>query len=584
MSEKNEAQDFFKKVETDVTDLRYDIERAKFFGEAIKSYEDKGDITKATHMRWEYLLFNLRYLQNLNERKESKTRFAPLVTYTNGSVFPDIQKFTDEQIEYYKARANETSNPIHRARYNEIIWETRRDHTFARNAITAYLKCLPIFYKNNWEIELVDSLQRVTELSLTLNDEKAIENVREVLIEWLQKLSEAQKFRWCLELIDSILEMKRFLKEDELEICVDVAKSAASFYEKGTDKYHLQQSFLEKIVILMNALKKPANALKYLEAKAESYVNEGTWKLKHYPSGDAVAAFFYEKAARLYRDLGLKEKSDELIKKVKEHTIKSEKDMKLIKTAEFTVQKESIQKYIHTISSLSLMEVFKKISLDNFFVPNVQSIRSDLEKQKGKSLGLVFPILSIRNGNPALRSQTDEEIFEDNVVLRFSVEYKLRILLLGMIFDELDKAKNLNAEALLNYLLSSKIYESNSEKILKVGFERYFYGDYISCLHILIPQLERSFRHLLTKLGVATTFISGDGIEEKTLGTILREKKIQELLGDDISFYTTTLLVDKRGDNLRNDISHGLISENSCDKNAANSLLHIFLLLTRFEV
>lgn len=583
MSEKTKAKDFFEKVESDVTNLRWDIERAKFFAEAIKSYEEEGNTTKATEMRWEYLLFSLRYLHNLDERKKSKTRLAPMIVYTNGSVLPDMRDFTNEQIEYYKARANETSNPIHKARYNEIVWETRKDHTFARNAIIAYLKCVPIFYRNNWEIEMADSLLRATELALTLNDRNAIESVRQALVEWLERLSKAKTFRWCLELTDGVLEMKRYLKDDELEICVRIAKSAASFYETVKDGYHLQQSFLEKIVILMNALKRPDEALKYLEAIAESYVNEGTWKLEHYPSGDAVAAFFYEKAARLYRDLGLKEKSDELIKKVKEHTVKSEKDMKEIKT-EFTIPNEPIRKYIQTISSLSLTEALKKISMDNSFVPNVQRIKSDLKKQKGKSLGLIFPIVSIRNGNPALRSQTEDEIFEDNVVLNFSMKYKLRISLLGIIFDELVKTKNLNPETLLSYLLASKVYESNSDKILKVGFERYFSGDYISSLHILTPQLERAFRHLLNKLGVATTLISRDAIEEKTLGNILREKKLQELLGDDISFCASTLLVDKRGDNLRNDISHGLITENSCDRNAANSLLHIFLLLTRFEI
>jgi len=389
MSEKTKAKDFFEKVESDVTNLRWDRERAKFFAEAIKSYEEEGNTTKATEMRWEYLLFNLRYLHNLDERKKSKTRLAPMVVYTNGSVFPDIRNFTNEQIEYYEARANETSNPIHKARYNEIVWETRKDHTFARNAIIAYLNCVPIFYRNNWEIEMTDSLLRATELALTLNDQNAIESVRQALVEWLEKLSKAKTFRWCLELIAGVLEMKRYLKDDELEICVDIAKSAASFYETVKDGYHLQQSFLEKIVILMNALKRPDEALKYLEAIAESYVNEGTWKLEHYPSGDAVAAFFYEKAARLYRDLGLKEKSDELIKKVKEHTVKSEKDMKIIKT-EFTIPNEAIRKYIQTFSSLSLTEALKKISMDNSFVPNVQRIKSDLEKQKGKSLGLVY--------------------------------------------------------------------------------------------------------------------------------------------------------------------------------------------------
>jgi len=89
---------------------------------------------------------------------------------------------------------------------------------------------------------------------------------------------------------------------------------------------------------------------------------------------------------------------------------------------------------------------------------------------------------------------------------------------------------------------------------------------------------------MLTKLDVSTTFISGDAIAEKTLGTILREEKIKDLLGDDISFCANTLLVDKRGDNLRNDISHGLIAESSCNRNMADNLLHIFLLLMRFNI
>jgi len=338
MGEKPKAKDIFQKVESDVTSLRWETARASAIAEAIKAYEEEGNTTKATEMRWEGLLFNLRYL-----RKKSKTRFAPMVVYTNGAVFPDINKFTSEQIEYYKIRANETLNPIHKARYNDIVWEMRRDHTFARNAIVAYLACVPIFFGNNWEMEMTDSLVRATELALTLNDQNAIDTVREALVVWLKKLSDAKKFRWCLELIDSILEMKRFLKNDELEICVGIAKSAVSFYESVKDGYHLQQSFLEKLVTLMNALKRPDEALKYMEATAESYVNEGTWKLEHYPSGDAVAAFFYEKAARLYRDLGLREKSNELLKKVKKHTIKWEKDMKVIKTG-FTISNKPLQK------------------------------------------------------------------------------------------------------------------------------------------------------------------------------------------------------------------------------------------------
>jgi len=63
----------------------------------------------------------------------------------------------------------------------------------------------------------------------------------------------------------------------------------------------------------------------------------------------------------------------------------------------------------------------------------------------------------------------------------------------------------------------------------------------------------------------------------------LRERKMKELLGEDISFYISCVFEDKRGDNLRNDIAHGLISEEACTRNTADIVLHIFLLLTRFR-
>lgn len=583
MSKKSKAIDFFEKVESDISSMRWELQRAEQFGQAMKIYREEGNLTKVTEMEWDSILYKLRYLQNQDERKKTNSRFAEMIKYKNGSVFPDMSTFNEDQIEYYKNRANKTLNPIHKARYNEIVWELRKEYKFAQNAIYAYLECIPIYYDNNWEMELADSIVRAVELSLILNDQNALETVRKELVKRIIILSDNEKFRWCLDLIDGILKIKRFLKENELETCVTIAKSAVSFYKKVRDGYHLQRSFLEKLVTLANELKKPDEALKYLEDIAESYVAEADWKLTNYPSGNMVAAYFYELAARMYRDLGLLNKSNFFIKKVKEHTKESEKEMKEIKV-EFVIPNEPIKKYIQSLNPLNLNEALDKISTETSFLPNLAKIRSEIEQQKGKLIGLVIPRVSIRNGNPSLRSQTYEEIFEDHVISNFSMDYKMRKIVIGQIFEELIKAKKLDEKSFLSYLLSSKIYDSNSKKLMEIGFERYFSGDYISCLHILTPQLERTFRNILDKLDLPTTSIRGNSIEEKTLGNILEEPKIIELLGEDISTYTSTLLVDKRGDNLRNDIAHGLISEKACNIGTANNILHLFLLLSKIKL
>jgi hypothetical protein len=72
MTQKPKAKDIFEKVEKDVTSLRWDRERANAIVEAIKAYEEEGNTTKANERRWEGLLFNLRYLHNLDERKKQR--------------------------------------------------------------------------------------------------------------------------------------------------------------------------------------------------------------------------------------------------------------------------------------------------------------------------------------------------------------------------------------------------------------------------------------------------------------------------------------------------------------------------------
>ena len=97
-----EAKELLNKAEQDVKTLRYDGERAALFRQAGEIFGLLGDIKKEQEMKWEFLLFWLRYIQTLDERKKLGTRFAPVAKYTNGSVFPDIKSFNNDQIEYTK--------------------------------------------------------------------------------------------------------------------------------------------------------------------------------------------------------------------------------------------------------------------------------------------------------------------------------------------------------------------------------------------------------------------------------------------------------------------------------------------------
>lgn len=92
-------------------------------------------------------------------------------------------------------------------------------------------------------------------------------------------------------------------------------------------------------------------------------------------------------------------------------------------------------------------------------------------------------------------------------------------------------------------------------KGLRLGLE----GDFITSLHLLIPQLENGIRFLLEKSGMATShFVDSDVEEEKTLGGYLALDALKKIMGDSLVLTLQFIFTEKGGINLRNNVSHGL--------------------------
>ena len=66
--------------------------------------------------------------------------FGPMMVTEDGGQLPEPGIFTDEAMDYYARRANETPNSLPRALYCDFLWEKRHDHKFTRRAIQAYLQ------------------------------------------------------------------------------------------------------------------------------------------------------------------------------------------------------------------------------------------------------------------------------------------------------------------------------------------------------------------------------------------------------------------------------------------------------------
>jgi hypothetical protein len=87
-------------------------------------------------------------------------------------------------------------------------------------------------------------------------------------------------------------------------------------------------------------------------------------------------------------------------------------------------------------------------------------------------------------------------------------------------------------------------------------------GDFMTSIHILIPQIENSVRYLLSQRGVITSSLDDQGIQnEHNLNTTLYCPEITSIFDEDTLFDLKGLLVERAGSNLRNRMAHGLMND-----------------------
>ena len=125
-------------------------------------------------------------------------------------------------------------------------------------------------------------------------------------------------------------------------------------------------------------------------------------------------------------------------------------------------------------------------------------------------------------------------------------------------------ASVIDERLLAEYLRDSGIFAPGRQALWIKGFLAGFQGDYVVSLSVLMPQFEHGLRKLLEKRGAVVYGIKNTGIHsEKLLDDLLGMVESLTLLGEDLQFELQCLLTERVGVNLRNELAHGLLSEDA---------------------
>ncbi len=183
-------------------------------------------------------------------------------------------------------------------------------------------------------------------------------------------------------------------------------------------------------------------------------------------------------------------------------------------------------------------------------------------------------------GRPLAKVGSLEEDLAGHIVMQMSQNMTIESVFLRRVIESLVKKFSTFYNLFIDYLFRSPIFEEERKPIIEIGVKEYLDGNHLASVHFLIPQIENALRVLLENVGGSVLKQARDGgFHYKVLEDLLRDPLLVQLFGEDIVFYFRVLLVDQRGWNLRNCVSHGLYKASDFEPSMSDRILHMLLCL-----
>lgn len=328
-----------------------------------------------------------------------------------------------------------------------------------------------------------------------------------------------------------------------------------------------------------------AKAAEMTACVAEGWVKEAIARMSSELPSYMAAASFYENAIQTYRSIPRNERATlraddrmaEIHKQLNEAGARSLEEMCLITSPSVDIN-EMVEKARDSVRGKSAIDAIAAFS--NIYrgvqVAQVQaSSKKNLQQSityrlfanthisrdgrvVAKQSAADFSEAGSGGGDPALWAQMirNYQILID-IVVQGKIWPALEVLVLEHRLREGD---------FVEITRNSPIVPNGRERLfgkaLFAGYEK----DFVTALHLLVPQIEHMVRWHLKASGIKTTNIDKDGIEnENGLSTLVELPEVAQIFGDDLAFELKALFCDAIGANLRNELAHGLLGEEECN-------------------
>lgn len=507
--------------------------------------------------------------------------FRPIaVVHDRRTVVPD--DLTNADVLFFAEIVDAVDDDWLKARLSDLVWlkGQPRNQMFALKAIDAY-RSIPLDTET-WIQDRRKYWERAIRLAQMLKGGAGdrLEQMEASIIAAFKAATRADGFLgfWLADLLKS----NGLGRVHRAEVASKLETLAHGFDGEG-DLYGAREYF-SAAAEWHRAIPDKIKAAEMTVAVAEGWVKEAIARSASESPSHMVAASFYENAIQTYRTIPRAGRAthrvDERIAELRAHLNDSGErslgEMGLIQTpgVDLTQIVENARQSVTGKSAQEALLAFANL----YGGVNAEELRSRaLKRMRQYPLQSLFAGTVLSHGGrviarcPAMSfggelTESDETAIRAEMIHRYGI--LVSIVVCGKIWPALEVlllehrlCEGYFVEVSRQSPLVPKERAGLFGKALFAGYER----DFVTALHLLVPQIEHMVRVHLKEAGAQTTNLDKDGIEnENGMNTLMELPEVEQVFGRSLAFELKSLFCDAFGPNLRNELAHGLLDEAEC--------------------
>ncbi|ADU98490.1 DUF4209 domain-containing protein [Alicycliphilus denitrificans] len=508
---------------------------------------------------------------------------AMLRTQDRRSALPD--DFTADDIAFFNDALPHVADARLRARLADLVWLRKggpRGPSAALTAIDAYRETS--LTPDGWLDGGRQSWSRALRLALSL---RTAAGTRFAEMEFAMRAAfdaaDWPNGRFFAHSLAKVMHEYKVSENDRPAVAAKLAALGAEAEAAG----HFQGAgtYFDAASSWYAAAGDKVSAARMTAAHAESWVKqaEGRGERGSQPSA-LVAAKFYENAIQVLRDVERPQRAvlrvDERIEELRFLQIdageRSLGEMGLVRTPGVSIE-DLVRSSRQAVAGKPVLEAFadfcslyEGVDLERAREGVLQRMRdSPLQALFGKTIlsrdGRVIAKRPAMGMDVQLSPSDEESIFagmveEHMLLLQFVVQGQI-----VPAWQQLTLEHRVPEGEFLELARNASIVPKGRAALFAKGLYAGYDGDFVTALHVLVPQLEHLVRHHLKAAGAITAHLDPEGLEKEVgLSSLMEMPEAGKVFGAPLCFEIKAVFCSAYGPNLRNELAHGLLDDEAC--------------------